>query len=116
MARCSELLATKDNLVHAQVWRMLRRMQGNSEAPLFNMRPTFLNAVTQTPSTNHVDTSAGRVGAFGSGKDVRRVEDDLLLKGSGQFTDDVTAFKKVGLMLKRGASELPCMRRSIRQT
>ena len=70
---------------------MLRRMQGNSEAPLFNMRPTFLNAVTQAPSTNHNDTSAGRVGAFGSGIDVRRVEDDLLLKGSGQFTDDVTA-------------------------
>ena len=50
-----------------------------------------MNAVTQAPSTNHVDTGAGRVGAFGSGKDVRRVEDDLLLKGAGQFTDDVTA-------------------------
>ncbi len=50
-----------------------------------------MNAVTQAPSTNHVDTGAGRVGAFGSGNDVRRVEDDLLLKGAGQFTDDVTA-------------------------
>ena len=50
-----------------------------------------MNAVTQAPSTHHIDTGAGRIGAFGSGKDVRRVEDDLLLKGSGQFTDDVTA-------------------------
>ena len=50
-----------------------------------------MNAVTATPSTDSIDTSAGRVGAFGSGKDVRRVEDDLLLKGAGQFTDDVTA-------------------------
>ena len=50
-----------------------------------------MNAVAITPSTDHIDTSAGRVGAFGSGKDVRRVEDDLLLKGAGQFTDDVTA-------------------------
>ena len=49
-----------------------------------------MNAVTITPSTD-IETSAGRVGAFGSGKDVRRVEDDLLLKGAGQFTDDVTA-------------------------
>ena len=56
------------------------------------MRPIILNAVTQAPSTHQSDTTgAGRVGAFGSGKDVRRVEDDLLLKGSGQFTDDVTA-------------------------
>ena len=46
-----------------------------------------MNATTDTPFT----TSAGRTGAFGSGKDVRRVEDDLLLKGAGQFTDDVTA-------------------------
>ena len=51
-----------------------------------------MNAVTQAPVTHHIDTaSAKRVGAFGSGKDVRRVEDDLLLKGLGQFTDDVTA-------------------------
>ena len=51
-----------------------------------------MNAVTQAPATHHIDTaSADRVGAFGSGKDVRRVEDDLLLKGLGQFTDDVTA-------------------------
>lgn len=40
---------------------------------------------------NHADAGTHRIGAFGSGKDVRRVEDDLLLKGAGQFTDDVTA-------------------------
>ncbi len=51
-----------------------------------------MNAVTQAPSTLHSDTTrSGRVGSFGSGQDVRRVEDDLLLKGAGQFTDDVTA-------------------------
>ena len=58
-------------------------------APFFTLRPTTLNAVTQAPATNPVNPGAGRVGAFGSGKDVRRVEDDLLLKGAGQFTDDV---------------------------
>ena len=50
-----------------------------------------MNAVTVALSATQNDTSAGRVGAFGSGHNVRRVEDDLLLKGSGQFTDDVTA-------------------------
>ncbi len=64
---------------------------GNCSSLLFTTGPTLLNAVTQAPSSHHVDTGAGHVGAFGSGKDVRRVEDDLLLKGSGQFTDDVTA-------------------------
>jgi len=65
--------------------------KANVRGSLFTTRSIILNAVTQAPSTSHVDTSAGRVGAFGSGKDVRRVEDDLLLKGAGQFTDDVTA-------------------------
>ncbi len=46
---------------------------------------------TQANAVNEPDTSAGRIGAFGSGRDVRRVEDDLLLKGAGQFTDDVLA-------------------------
>ena len=50
-----------------------------------------MNSVAQAPSTDQIETGAGRVGAFGSGKDVRRVEDDLLLKGAGQFTDDVMA-------------------------
>jgi aerobic carbon-monoxide dehydrogenase large subunit len=50
-------------------------------------------AVHTAPATNvaTVDSSATPMGAFGSGKDVRRVEDDLLLKGLGLFTDDVTA-------------------------
>jgi len=65
--------------------------KANVRGSLFTTRSIILNAVTQAPSTSHVDISAGRVGAFGSGKDVLRVEDDLLLKGSGQFTDDVTA-------------------------
>ena len=42
-------------------------------------------------SPDHSDVGTTRFAAFGSGKDVRRVEDDLLLKGAGQFTDDVTA-------------------------
>ena len=42
-------------------------------------------------SPDHSDAGTTRFAAFGSGKDVRRVEDDLLLKGAGQFTDDVTA-------------------------
>ena len=72
-------LAAKDNVV------------GVYFAPFFTVRPIILNAVTQAPSNYLVDTSTRSAGAFGSGKDVRRVEDDLLLKGSGQFTDDVTA-------------------------
>ena len=45
-----------------------------------------------SPSTAiHAAVSGNRFGAFGSGNDVRRVEDDLLLRGAGQFTDDVTA-------------------------
>ena len=66
-------------------------MHGTCSPLSFHHKATILNAVTQAPSTNHADTNAGRIGAFGSGKDVRRVEDDLLLKGAGQFTDDVTA-------------------------
>jgi carbon-monoxide dehydrogenase large subunit len=50
-----------------------------------------LITATQANAVNEPDTSAGRIGAFGSGRDVRRVEDDLLLKGAGQFTDDVLA-------------------------
>lgn len=50
-----------------------------------------MNTAAQATATNPADTSTSRFGAFGSGKDVRRVEDDLLLKGAGQFTDDVTA-------------------------
>jgi aerobic carbon-monoxide dehydrogenase large subunit len=52
-----------------------------------------LNATTPpTPATFIADRDQqiGSVGSFGSGRDVRRVEDDLLLKGAGQFTDDVT--------------------------
>ena len=50
-----------------------------------------MNAAPQAPSTGQAKINPARVGAFGSGKDVRRVEDDLLLKGLGQFTDDMTA-------------------------
>ena len=38
---------------------------------------------------------------FGSGKEVRRLEDELLLKGQGQFTDDVTLPGQVHLMFLR---------------
>ena len=50
-----------------------------------------MNTVAQPAIASHADASKHRIGAFGSGKDVLRVEDDLLLKGSGRFTDDVTA-------------------------
>jgi aerobic carbon-monoxide dehydrogenase large subunit len=50
-----------------------------------------LNTVIDAGTTSRSDAGAGRIVAFGSGKDVRRVEDDLLLKGAGQFTDDVSA-------------------------
>ena len=50
-----------------------------------------MNTATQSIPSAVSDAGASRFGAFGSGKDVRRVEDDQLLKGSGQFTDDVTA-------------------------
>ena len=55
-----------------------------------------------SPSTViHTAVSGNRIGAFGSGNDVRRVEDDLLLKGSGQFTDDVTAMNLVHVFFLR---------------
>ena len=73
-----------------------------------------MNAVPQSIATNDTDQSErhvgsfgtfgtfgtfgsfgtfGTFGTFGSGHDVLRVEDDLLLKGSGLFTDDVAADK-----------------------
>ena len=50
-----------------------------------------MTTATLNPPASSSDTGNSRFGAFGSGKDVRRVEDDLLLKGAGQFTDDVVA-------------------------
>ena len=46
-----------------------------------------MNTATQTTPNPSIDTSNAR---FGSGQAVRRLEDDLLLTGKGQFTDDVT--------------------------
>ena len=38
---------------------------------------------------------------FGSGQAVRRLEDDALLAGTGQFTDDVTLPEQVALFFVR---------------
>ncbi len=54
---------------------------------------------TATPAPHSmVDNATAR---FGSGKEVRRLEDDLLLKGLGQFTDDVAPEAQAFLMFLR---------------
>ena len=55
-----------------------------------------MNAIVQEPVALSSSNSK-----FGSGKDVRRLEDDLLLKGQGQFTDDVTLPGQAHLMFLR---------------
>ena len=48
-----------------------------------------MNSIVQAPP--RIDATNGNINArFGSGKEVRRLEDELLLKGQGKFTDDVT--------------------------
>jgi aerobic carbon-monoxide dehydrogenase large subunit len=54
-------------------------------------RPEFAN------TANTVDA----VARFGSGKEVRRLEDDQLLKGNGQFTDDVVPVDQARLCFVR---------------
>ena len=55
-----------------------------------------MNAIFQEPV--QINPSSAK---FGSGKEVRRLEDDLLLKGEGQFTDDVTLPGQAHLMFLR---------------
>ena len=55
-----------------------------------------MNAIFQEPV--QINPSSAK---FGSGKEVRRLEDDLLLKGEGQFTDDVTLPNQAHLMFLR---------------
>ena len=55
-----------------------------------------MNATFQEPV--QINPSSAK---FGSGKEVRRLEDDLLLKGEGQFTDDVTLPGQAHLMFLR---------------
>ena len=55
-----------------------------------------MNATFQEPV--QINPSSAK---FGSGKEVRRLEDDLLLKGEGQFTDDVTLPNQAHLMFLR---------------
>ena len=55
-----------------------------------------MNAIVQESAP--IDSSNAK---FGSGKDVRRLEDELLLKGQGQFTDDVTLPGQAHLMFLR---------------
>ncbi len=55
-----------------------------------------MNAIVQEHAP--IDSSNAK---FGSGKEVRRLEDELLLKGQGQFTDDVTLPGQAHLMFLR---------------
>ncbi len=55
-----------------------------------------MNAPVQDPVSVNATNAK-----FGSGKEVRRVEDDLLLKGQGQFTDDVALPGQAHLMFLR---------------
>ena len=55
-----------------------------------------MNAIVQESAP--IDSSNAK---FGSGKDVSRLEDELLLKGQGQFTDDVTLPGQAHLMFLR---------------
>ena len=58
------------------------------------MTTTTSDGAVSSPPTN---TQA----RFGSGKEVRRVEDDLLLKGQGLFTDDVMPDNQARLLFLR---------------
>ena len=62
----------------------------DTETKAFNV-----NTVTQPNTTGH---SPAR---FGSGQEVRRLEDEQLLKGLGQFTDDVQPDKLTRLVFVR---------------
>ena len=53
---------------------------------------------TTTPNNTSVNANTAR---FGSGREVRRLEDDLLLKGQGQFTDDVAPADQAHLLFLR---------------
>ena len=53
---------------------------------------------TATSGNTSVNTNTAR---FGSGKEVRRLEDELLLKGQGQFTDDVAPADQAHLLFLR---------------
>ena len=53
---------------------------------------------TTTPNNTSVNANMAR---FGSGREVRRLEDDLLLKGQGQFTDDVAPADQAHLLFLR---------------
>ena len=55
-----------------------------------------MNTTTPDHTPNNVNTAR-----FGSGREVRRLEDDLLLKGQGQFTDDVAPADQAQLLFLR---------------
>ena len=65
----------------------------------FNHCAITMNAIVEEPVT--INSTNATNAKFGSAKEVRRLEDDLLLKGQGQFTDDVTLPGQAHLMFLR---------------
>ncbi len=60
-----------------------------------------MTTTTSTQNETQPDIPSNTQARFGSGKEVRRVEDDLLLKGQGQFTDDVMPDQQARLLFLR---------------
>ena len=61
-----------------------------------------MNTTTLNRTDNPTDANpASGPARFGSGKEVRRLEDELLLKGQGQFTDDVVPDHQARLLFLR---------------
>ena len=61
-----------------------------------------MNTTTLNRTDNRTEANpASGPARFGSGKEVRRLEDELLLKGQGQFTDDVTPDNQARLLFLR---------------
>ena len=63
--------------------------------------PTPTGTQAQSQPQAQTDVPSNTQARFGSGKEVRRVEDDLLLTGHGQFTDDVMPAHQARLLFLR---------------
>ena len=54
-----------------------------------------------TSNSSNATSTTGNAPRFGSGQHVRRLEDDLLLKGQGQYTDDFVLPRQTHLVVLR---------------
>ena len=54
-----------------------------------------------TSNSSNASSTTGNAPRFGSGQHVRRLEDDLLLKGQGQYTDDFVLPRQTHLVVLR---------------